>query len=298
MRFLIIILFLIPVFSCTSKKEAAKPATIQTDTVTKQLAQQQSVKEDHAVLTEYESYLQSLDKEQPNHVKAAILNYEWLFKNCGTAVCDSGYALFNEFYEEVSRYMQNHQSPEDIPVKRKKEMLQQMKQYGFGLEATEGTFIYTNDRDSINPKFYPFVSAIMKQFMQQQHQETNHGRSGGEGSMAISPEIFAERYVFWQRFMQQHPDFLLKHWVFAYSRSYAEDLVFGMENTPLQNEGTLTATWQKIYQRLLDKYSNEPFVACYKTYYEALKNNDTVFIESFKEKFRSVSNEKTFPDAE
>lgn len=296
MRISLIVLLLVTFFSCTSKKEAAKPATLQTDTVTKQ--QQQPVKEDHAVLTEYESYLQSLDKEQPNHVKAAILNYEWLFKNCGKAVCDSGYALFNEFYEETGRYMQNHQSPEDIPAKRKKEMLQQMKQYGFGLEATEGTFIYTNDRDSINPKFYPFVSATMKQFMQQQHQETNHGHSAGEGSIAISPEIFAERYVFWQRFMQQHPDFLLKHWVFAYSRSYAEDLVFGMENTPLQNEGTLTATWQKIYQLLFDKYSNEQFVACYKPYYEALKNNDADFIESFKEKFRAGSNNKTFPDAE
>jgi hypothetical protein len=296
MRFICMTLITAVILSCNSKKEAAKTVSPHTDTVTKQL--QQAEKSSPAVLAEYETYLKSLDKEQPNHVKAAILNYEWLFKNSNAAICDSGYALFNEFYEEVGRYMQNHQSPEDIPAKRKKEMLKQLKQYGFTTEPAEGTFIYTNDRDSVNPKFYPFVSATMKQFMQQQHLETNKGRSGGEGSMAISPEIFAERYVFWQRFMQQHPDFLLKHWVFAYSRSYAEELVFGMENTPLQNEGSITETYNTIYRQLFDKYSNEPFVACYKPYYEALKKNDAAFIESFKEKFRSVSNEKTFPDAE
>lgn len=296
MRLICTTLITAVLLSCNSKKEEAKTASLHTDTAPKQL--QQAEKSSPAVRAEYETYLKSLDKEQPNHVKAAILNYEWLFKNSDTAICDSGYALFNEFYEEVGRYMQNHQSPEDIPVKRKKEMLKQLKQYGFTTEATEGTLIYINDRDSVNPKFYPFVSASMKQFMQQQHQETNHGRSGGEGSMAITPEIFAERYVFWQRFMQQHPDFLLKHWVFAYSRSYAEDLVFGMENTPLQIDGVITATYNTIYQRLFDTYSNEPFVACYKKYYEALKNNDAVFIESYKEKFRSVSNEKTFPDAD
>jgi hypothetical protein len=296
MRFICMTLITAVILSCNSKKEAAKTVSPHTDTVTKQL--QQAEKSSPAVLAEYETYLKSLDKEQPNHVKAAILNYEWLFKTSNAAICDSGYALFNEFYEEVGRYMQNHQSPEDIPAKRKKEMLKQLKQYGFTTEPAEGTFIYTNDRDSVNPKFYPFVSATMKQFMQQQHLETNKGRSGGEGSMAISPEIFAERYVFWQRFMQQHPDFLLKHWVFAYSRSYAEELVFGMENTPLQNEGSITETYNTIYRQLFDKYSNEPFVACYKPYYEALKKNDAAFIESFKEKFRSVSNEKTFPDAE
>lgn len=295
---ILLTLFVITAAACTQQKQKSKPVTITADTAAATMQPQQPAKTDSNVLEQYKNYLSSLDKQQPNNVKAALLNYEWLFAKKDTALCDSGYALFNEFYEETGRYVQNHISPEEIPAKRKKEMLQQMKQYGFRPEATEGTFIYTTDRDSINPKFYFFVSATMKKFMLQQHIETNNGRSGGEGSMAISPEVFAKRYVFWQQFYRQHPNFLLKHWAFAYSRTYAEDLVFGMENTPLMVDEKLTAAYETIYTMLLNKYGNENFVTCYKKYFEALKTNDAAFIEKFKEKFRNGDSEKTFPDAE
>lgn len=290
--------FTLAVSSCTQHQQTAKPAPADTVSTNKVVLKTAVPENSTTALAQYKEYLASLDKQQPNNVKAAVLNYLWLFKQKDTAVCDSGYALFNEFYEETARFVQNHLSPEDIPVKRKKEVLLRMKQYGFGTEVAEGTLIYKTDRDSINPRFYPYVSATMKQFMVQQHIETNNGHSSGEGSMAISPEAFAKRYIFWQQFRQQHPGFLMKHWVFAYCRTYADDLVFGMENTPLQEDGKLTAAYDTIYTLLLTNYSGEKFAACYKKYFEALKINDAAFVESFKENFRNGSSEKSFPGEE
>lgn len=117
---ILVSLFIITTAACTQQKQAAKPVNATVDTAAVTMLLQQPAKTDGNVLAQYKNYLSSLDKPQPNNVKAALLNYQWLFAQKDTTLCDSGYALFNEFYEETGRYVQNHMSPEEIPEKRKK----------------------------------------------------------------------------------------------------------------------------------------------------------------------------------
>jgi hypothetical protein len=283
--------FILVLFSicCTQNKQATKPVNLKADTIINKLNEKRAAKSNDSILLQFKNYLNSLDKEQMNNVRAALLNYEWLFRNRDTAVCDSGYALFHEFYGSTYGHVQE-QKPPVLNPKRKNEFLQQIKLYGFKIAQYEGVDYYTEDRDSISPRFYSYISPTMKSFLQQLTIETNKRAAESEGGLTISPEELVDRYVFWQRFGKTNKNFILKTTVFLYGTSYATKLVNGTENTPLQIEGKLNEVYKKAFDYMFAAYENEPFVQFYKRYYQALLKNDQTAIHEFREWFDSYEN--------
>jgi hypothetical protein len=275
--------------SCQQQKQSSKPVNTDTEPVIARLKEQQQGKSNEALLQQYKNYLESLDKEKMQSVKEALDQYRWLFKERTPAVCDSAYAVFNHFYEVVYQHVQEHR-PGKMNAAQKKKYAETIKPLGFQLAQYEGEDYHTQDRDSINPLFYAFVSPVMKEFMQQQHIETNRKSFVYEGGISISAEELANRYAFWQRFGFTHPAFLMKSTVLLYATHYEGYLLSGSENTPLRIDGRLNHIYRTAFEHLFTRYGDQTWATVFKPYYEALLKGDEEAIHQFKEWYDTEDN--------
>jgi hypothetical protein len=239
-----------------------------------------------SVVHQYEKYLRTLDASQVNNVKAAYMNYNMLFQHKSTAVCDSGYALFESFYNQV--YNRANESP--IPAmtnpKRVEEFKTALLTYGFELAQQEGEWYYKQNRSFVSKQFYSLVSPAMKEFLEQMLKESK-APYASEGGLNIQPKELVERFVWWNRFCIAQPDFSLKAYSENNATVYADILISGIENTPqfAGQKGVLNKYYREAYDYMLKQYSMFSFVKKFEPYYQALLKNDEMEISAFLAKW-------------
>jgi hypothetical protein len=231
---------------------------------------------------QYEAYLKTLDASQVNNVRAAYLNYEWMFKNQSTAVCDSGYALFESFYNLVFGMANNTPPVVSVNPERLKQMKEALLSYGFEPAQMEGEWYYQQNRKVIHSFFSKYVSKEMNAFMEMMYNEDSN-KYASEGGLNISAKELVQRFIQWNEFCRTQPGFILKLNAEEYAILYGSILIQGIENTPLQTgePKQLNSYYADAYDELLSKYNHISYVPKFKAYKEALLNNDEMAVSAF-----------------
>jgi hypothetical protein len=238
------------------------------------------------VVKQYEGCLKTLDASQINNVKAACLNYQWMFKSKDVTTCDSGYALFESFYNRVYDLANNNRPVISNNPKRLKEMKEALLSYGFEFAQQEGEWYYKQNRNFISEEFGRHVSPVMKQFigLMQKESEKTYATEGG---LNIPPQLFAQRFIEWNEFSRMYPDFILKTYSENYAVLYGSILIQGIENTPLLTGEPehLNIFYTDAYDYLLEKYSHISYTAKFKEYKAALLAKDEYEVAAFQAKW-------------
>lgn len=231
----------------------------------------------------YEAYLKTLDASQVNNVKAAYLNYEWMFKNQSTAVCDSGYALFDRFYNMVFGMADNTPPVVSANPERLKQMKEALLSYGFEPAQMEGEWYYKQNRKVIHSFFSKYVSKEMNAFIDMMYNEDS-ATYASEGGLNIPAKELVQRFIQWNEFCRTHPGFILKLNTEEYAILYGSILIQGIENTPLQTgePKQLNRYYADAYDELLSKYNHISYVPKFKAYKEALLKNDEMAVSAFQ----------------
>lgn len=231
----------------------------------------------------YEAYLKTLDASQVNNVKAAYLNYEWMFKNQSAVVCDSGYALFDRFYNLVFGMANNTPPVVSGNPQRMKQMKEALLTYGFESVQMEGEWHYKQNRKVIRTFFRQYVSNEMNVFIDMMYNEDS-ATYASEGGLNIPANELVRRFIQWNEFCRTHPQFLLKLNAEEYTILYGNILIQGVENTPLQTGESkqLSKYYADAYDELLSKYNHISYVPKFKAYKEALLINDEMSVSAFQ----------------
>jgi hypothetical protein len=226
---------------------------------------------DTAALSEYRSYLKSLDTLHPASTTTAAEKYAELFKNTNQSTRDSAFSVFKDFYNKIDQILDNNRdvtisydslitdSAGHLPALSPHLMTyaQTLKDNGFKVYLSGGDPYIGQDLDFEAKWFYAYLSQPLKEFLTQLNREDKEGFSA-DGGLIISPEQLADRTVWWENFAKKYPQTIVGRPALENWHSYLGTMMVGMDNSPVTEPGhpeNLSPYYQAAYSRIMNNYS-------------------------------------------
>jgi hypothetical protein len=299
-QFLSIIIIIILAIACNNNKKNSPVNTAAADSTKTEVVAAPDI------LQEYQTYLSKLDSTDKRTTAKAVQMFQALFKNAAINTRDSGFILFEQHYTRVN-YILNDKHYNDTtnylplfleatdgePVvvsKKVKAYEDSLKAYGFTVmyDGEGGTYV-GQDRDFIAKHFYNYVSATMKEYLEQVNKE-NKAEFSADAGIIIDPKKHVDRIIWWENFIREHPDFRLAHTAIENKKYYLLYLLTGMDNTPVlsHSDQSLEAYYNTAYTYLEKTYPDSETNKLVNPYYKALLQKDTAkanaLVETYKKK--------------
>jgi hypothetical protein len=290
---LIAVLLLVSACTCNRRQaadiESTKDSTINNNQVSN--AQQ---------LAEFNTYFSQQDSTIIDNVRLATERYHSLFTAADSATADSAFSVFYQFHQQVNDYVNatlvkdttnfsRYVMDTTISLQRKeKNFIDKLMRNGFRLATAEGTAYSITDFTYYLQHFQRFVSTAMQAYLQQQLAEQREGYMS-DAALVISPSVLADRILFWENFLQQHPSFIFNQSIQEKQREYTTFLLIGVDNTPLFNRQTkqLSPAFKTAFEKVLSTNPGSKLAALIRPYYAAVAKRDVKQQEQLLAKYRA-----------
>ena len=274
-------------YSCDNLEKKKKSAIILDQTLIK--AKEESITT-NILLKKYNVYINNLDSLDANSSSNATSRFKELFKEEDKILCDNAFVIFNNLYEKLDRNLNelhekdttNYESLVLLTQNGKKPLIskklldykQKLKDNGFEISEEEGITFIQKDRDFISKHFYPCVSHTTKDYLSKLNQENKEGFASDAG-LIIAPNIFAERMIWYENFINNNLNFLFISNCKENRKYLLTFSLIGMDNTPVFDNETnkLSEYYKDLYEYLISKHQNSQTTKIIKPYYMAFKNS-------------------------
>ncbi len=256
-------------------------------------------------LQDYAAFIKRLDSADVSTVTVAAQKFQEAFQHKSKPLGDSAYVLFERYYEAVDKTLNElhandtvnydalvlmHPTGEPLPVPEKVlAYSQKLKENGFEVAMTEGFTYILQDRDFISQWFFPHVSETLKAYLSQLNKENKEGFSD-DAALVITPTELAERVIWWERFYEAHPDFMVSANAAETRKYYLTSLLEGMDNSPVVWSYEVPAFdegYRAAYQHLLTKYPASKAASAVGPYLKALQTKQFETAEKLLETYRN-----------
>lgn len=288
-------------WSCNqTTSDQRQEKTASTDTTTSAVG---SLIAKDSKIDEYTKYVAQLDSTDAASSTKAAIKFNELFAGQTTALCDSGFLIFNDLYENLegnlnrihlddttNYYPLVMTAEEGEAPKLSKKLVdydQKLRSNGFAVTSEEGDTYIEQDGDFIAKHFYPFLSKPMTAYLTQLNKETKEGFSADAG-LSISPTQLADRLIWIEDFLNANPAFVFRSRCLELKKMYLTYLLVGMENTSVYEDAetkTLAQDFAEGYEHLLSKYPTAETTKTIKPYYIALKQNQPAKAEELLKQY-------------
>ncbi len=211
--------------------------------------------EDTSLVATFEKALDQLEKSKLTSLdKATDLFKEQALATDNLATRDSLFMPYFNFYN-VGRTLLLDQ-PQDS-----------LSKYGFRKEMRSGKTVLTPTTSPyLTNRIIPYLSGPMQAFCNQQLREF-------DGYATL--ETIAQNTLWWERFNQQNPDFVLKEMtVYHFREWHLKNLLKGVPSIPVFDSGNmLTKEAQVLYQRLISENPDSDTAMVLTAYLALLEKN-------------------------
>ncbi|RYY67394.1 MAG: hypothetical protein EOO12_01255 [Chitinophagaceae bacterium] len=258
-----------------------------------------------SVLTviDYKAFLGGLDASDVGSVTKAAQQYAPAFAKRPVVQRDSGYALFEAFYNRVDsainagmdRDTTNYEPLTDEEVRGipnpvspgLKAKNDRLRANGFRVTSSEGTPFFEKDRAWLVPHFYKYLSPQMTQYLDQLRKEDDQ-RFADDAAVLISATEFADRAVWWENFEKATPRFPLRASVERIRKGYLTALMQGMDNSPVRDfeTGRLSSYYDEAWRNLVTHYPNSDAAHLLLPYQAAWQRADTAAANALLRTYR------------
>ena len=246
------------------------------------------------MLKQYDGFVTSLSLTNADNLSIAAERYIKLFNTAPIEIRDSGFVIFNKFYEKLALKL------DDLPEKETMDLdkyyayadsveipdsivnyVKHLKQDGFDLREEEGSMYIVEDRDFIVSRFYDVVSPVMKQYLIQVNKE-NKNIYAEDASIIIGYKELVDRAIWWEHFAKNHPAFACEQQARNQNMIYLELLLEGMDNTWVIQPETkkLEAYFEKAYSYLERTYPLSETGKIVMPYFHYLANQQNIKADS------------------
>jgi len=264
-------------------------------------------------LTQYKTFIASLDTADVNSANLAAQKYQQLFQQEEATARDSGYILFSHYFETLDRnlndlheadtadyhaFVPGYPSTKDnTPTNRQKQYVETLHKNGFQLASVEGMTYVKPDYDVITSWFDPYVSPTMKEYLAQLNKENKEGFAADAG-IVISPTQLVDRIAWWESFIKRHPSFVLRNEAEEQRKYLFTVLMLGMENTPVRSyqNGALEPFYKTAYDYLQKTYPESEANQLVAPYYKALQQRDRKSADALVKEYKSKGYIMSFGD--
>jgi len=205
-------------------------------------------------------YLTRLDPKDPTSIPLAIHFIEGYPESPGAPVFDTLYLQFTEFYNNAAAQFtemfntekygnilnKDYDSEPDAEVLNFRAYLDL---YSIRAGSTEGMYEAEADPDFFYNVFIKKATPALHDFLVIRKMETAEGFSEDAGLLISYPKLY-ERVEAWGKFMKDHPGYMANDSALSSYVTYLNVLLFGMDNTPVFENGVLTADVKKLYETI------------------------------------------------
>lgn len=253
-------------------------------------------------LIAYTTFINSLDTTNAAIVSIAAAEFEQVFSpDTDTLQADSGFALFNGFYNKVTNSIneQHIKNPSKFGIrlsdkerknsgKPQNAEVEKLMANGFSIAMSEGNTYLKQDRTFIAKAFYPYVSSGMKEYLLQLNKENEEGFIEDAG-LVITPLNLAKRVIFWETFLKKYPSFTFTTEIVQSQKANLTFLLEGIDNTPLMDRSghKICKNYQTAFEYLLQMEPHSQIASLIKPYYKALTIQDKKAINKLLKEFKT-----------
>lgn len=253
------------------------------------------------LLENYTEFLSQLDSADVNSTTIAVNKYIELFGQQSDVVCDSAFLEFDTFYSRLERVLNEKHNNDTtnyealVFIEPGTQIPQKLINYrknlqknGFDINSEEGMTYIMQDRNFIAKHFYPYLSKTMKKYQVKLNIENAEGFVS-DASIIISPQNIVERIIWYEKFIYEHPTFILTENCRTTLKTYQTILFTGIDNTPVfsfDSPNKLSDYYHEVYENLLSKYPGSKTANLIKPYYEAILNNNIKKSESIVSEYK------------
>lgn len=251
-------------------------------------------------LSDYQNYLNSLDRSKPASVASGIRVLERSIPNFSTKEADQSFLAFNTFYIEALNYCneslwQNENlvaklrtatqgvsntklfeylnKPSAIPDPEIRILAQQIISGGFVITVREGGFCLTENPDFLYNRFSKYLSKSLSVFLDLRRQEAAEG-SAEDAGLLIPLAKIGERIINWETYLDEYPDSPLQELANYHYQLYLGTFLFGIDNFRVFEHKRLKPEIRKIYQDFYERFAKTKSGGLISRYYEVLRSND------------------------
>lgn len=262
-------------------------------------------------LSEYQNYLNTLDRSNPAAVAGGIRVLEQSIPLYSLNDADQAFLAFNTYFVEalnhcnetfwqnealVSKlkaatkgltpakafeFLNNPSSMQKDPEIRN--LVEQVNACGFVIINREGTFYFDENADFLYNHFSKYLSVSLRDFLNLRRREVVEGFTE-DNDLLISFTRIGERIIDWENYLNNHPDSPLQELANYHYQLYLGTFLFGIDNTKTFERKRLKPEIGMIYEKFIKRFAKTKSADLINRYYEILKANDlkyTKAVENF-----------------
>jgi|GEM_PF-4063730 len=252
-----------------------------------------------AEVAEYKAFLGTLEQTIASGSKA-LSKFQDLFSGslAGSSQADSSFALFYDFHRKLtfkaSETMYGGKSDlEDYDFSKDKLYNPaNLAKNGMRIEYAEGAPLIYPDYAILKTTAAPLVSASVQDYIAVLITDNKTVPTDDMG-IVIDPKTFIDNTVAWDKLIAKYPNHVMCESMEDSYRMYFTNLVFGLDNTPLKEDGKLSASFfEPAYKYLAKAYPASETNKLIAPYYALCKKGDWKKAEAMRLQF--VKNDKAF----
>ncbi len=252
-------------------------------------------------LSDYQNYLNTLDRSEPAAVASGIRVLERSIANFSVDEADQAFLSFNTYYVEalnhcnetfwqnegliaklrtatkglsapkVFEYLNNPSPSRKDPEIRN--LVKQTNSSGFVIIKREGSFYFDENADFLYQRFSKYLSVSLRDFLNLRRQEAAEGFAEDAG-LTISFAKIGERIINWENYLNNYPNSPLKELANYHYQLYLGTFLFGIDNTEVFERKRLKPEIRKVYESFITKNIKTKSGNLISRYYNVLRSND------------------------
>jgi hypothetical protein len=261
----------------------------------------------------FREYLHRVCRFDPHAVDRSIRLYKIFFSDCpDEATRDEMFWEFRKFYYSVLRKAQNNPTIKDyisflndakvpsssirynsenyktigksyvehVPMTGKIKKI--FEANGFHIYQNEGRYYLNEQPDFLVRHFCDYITDASRLFLNKTSEEEKEGWIN-DMFLEISWQKLGERVVWWEKFIQENPDFircekaerLFYLYLAVFMKGVGGSEIFSIEHPNPNVPRVLNSNVKKAYEQYIKDYSNKCLSACLiRNYYQILRKNN------------------------
>jgi hypothetical protein len=258
-------------------------------------------------LSDYQNYLNSLDRSKPVAVASGIRALEESIPSYSLTEADQSFLAFNTYFIEALNHcnetfwqneslitklnnatqgLSTHETFEYLnkPSSMQKDseiqdLVRQVNSCGFVIMKREGSFYFDENTDFLYNRFSKYLSVSLRDFLNIRRQETAEGFTK-DNDLLISFTKIGERIIDWENYLNNYPDSPLKELANFHYQLYLGTFLFGINNAETFERKRLKPEIGKVYENFIKRFAKTKSAGLISRYYEVLKANDLKYTKA------------------
>ena len=228
---------------------------------------------------EFKKYAEKLDKSKIESIQNLKEHYGKTASQRSKQCRSMLFSDFRKYYHQMTKsYIESAENSlnETYPLspKKEKQFTTEFNRIGLRIYQSEGAYYIESDSAWFSKEFADSLPEAWQKFLKQSIYEEKN-RFLDDAAVIVPWDDLRKRVVFWEKFLDDYPDFVEKSAVKKYISLYISTYLRGSDNSPIYDWETrvLRPEVKKSYENFIKLNGDSKYYDMVKSQYAIIKSN-------------------------